>query len=312
MTKKKLGIFLIKLVFTCALLGWIISRADLGQMREVISGCRVRWLVLALCLHCIGLMSSAVRWRELLLVHGIDIPVWMLGRSYLVGMFFNFFLPGSIGGDVVRAYDVKKEQHSGTVSASVVLFERVVGVSTLLVIGAVVLGFQTAVSVPDSVYVVFACLLSGLLCAFVPILFVRPETTHKILKTLRAPAFVCDKISVLHGTFRHYRGHKTTVVKAVLLSVVLQVNVIFYYFCISKALGFGVDMSYFFVIVPVAVITVMIPVTINGIGLSENIWAFLLANAGVSVGQAVLFSWTHLSLMLCFGIVGGVAYLLRK
>ena len=70
------------------------------------------WIVLAGGLHIIGLAISAYRWQLLLSAQAVEAPFWGLFGSYLIGGFFNNFLPTRVGGDVYRMVDSKK--YSGT------------------------------------------------------------------------------------------------------------------------------------------------------------------------------------------------------
>jgi hypothetical protein len=56
----------------------------------------------------------------------------------------------------------------------------------------------------------------------------------------------------------------------------------------------------------------MLPVTVNGIGLRENALFFFLSFYGVLKPQAIAFAWVVYGMLLVFGIIGGFVYLFRK
>jgi hypothetical protein len=99
---------------------------------------------------------------------------------------------------------------------------------------------------------------------------------------------------------------------AFILALLLQVNVILHYYCISYALSLGVPLMYFFLIIPVVTVVLMIPVFINGIGGREAAFILLLGAFGVTSSEAIAFSWISFGMILIQGIAGGIVYALRK
>ena len=99
-----------------------------------------KWIIAAGALHIIGLLISAYRWQLLLKAVDVEAPLWPLLRSYLIGGFFNNFLPTRVGGDVYRMIDSKK--YSGTLLRpfAVIIVERLTGIYGLILIGVAALG----------------------------------------------------------------------------------------------------------------------------------------------------------------------------
>ncbi len=99
---------------------------------------------------------------------------------------------------------------------------------------------------------------------------------------------------------------------ALLLSVVFQAATVIHYYLIAAALNLPISLLAFFVIVPLAIIIMMLPVSINAIGLREGAFVFFFASYGVSTERAVAFAWLVYGTVLLLGIVGGVVYALRS
>jgi uncharacterized membrane protein YbhN (UPF0104 family) len=85
----------------------------------------------AIICTCTGIQF--VRWY--LLVRALDLP-FTLGNAFrlgLVGAFYNAFLPGSVGGDLVKAYFIAKDQPGRRASAvATVVADRLVGLFGLI------------------------------------------------------------------------------------------------------------------------------------------------------------------------------------
>ena len=107
MAKRKNLILAGKLIFSLAVLVFFlvvskISFEEIGlKLKDVIWG----WLALSFSLHALGLLISAYRWQILARAQGDRVPLMFLAKSYLVGTFFNNFLPTRFGGDIVRIWD---------------------------------------------------------------------------------------------------------------------------------------------------------------------------------------------------------------
>jgi uncharacterized protein (TIRG00374 family) len=97
--------------------------------RHFVEGEPLHWLalVLALVICLTGVLLTFVRWY--VLVRAQDLPFTFSNaiRLGLVGFFFSTFLPGSVGGDIIKAAFIAKEQSRRTVAVSTVLIDRGVG-----------------------------------------------------------------------------------------------------------------------------------------------------------------------------------------
>jgi hypothetical protein len=108
------------------------------------------------------------------------------------------------------------------------------------------------------------------------------------------------------------RKNKKIIVASLLLSLLLQINVVIYYFLISSGIGLSVSVNEFFVIVPVTVFTMMLPVSINGVGLRENIFVLVLSAYNVSKYNSIAMAWIDYGMIVLLGIIGGIVYMIRR
>jgi hypothetical protein len=81
---------------------------------------------------------------------------------------------------------------------------------------------------------------------------------------------------------------------------------------LAAALHLRVPLTGFFLLVPLALFALMLPVSINGIGVRENVWAFFLAPYGVAAAAAVAFAWLDYGLVLLQALIGGAVYALAE
>lgn len=93
-------------VVSAALLILLFQSVGLSRFMDILAGASIAWLASGLLLVIAALAISAYKWQWLLAVQNVRVPLPKLFTSYLVGLFFNNFLPTNIGGDVVRIADI--------------------------------------------------------------------------------------------------------------------------------------------------------------------------------------------------------------
>ena len=91
-------------------------------------------------------------------------------------------------------------------------------------------------------------------------------------------------------------------------SLLLQTSVVLSSWCLARALHVPIPLPYFFLIVPLALFVMMLPVSINAIGVRENVWAFFFAAFGVSAALGVAVAWLSYGLVLLQALAGGAVY----
>src|SRR5688572_30589032 len=131
-----------KVVVSTTLLAWILSRANLGEALAAVAGAQLPLLLFAYMLNFVGILITAVRWRGLLQAHGVTAPMSFLVRSVMVGVFFNHFLPSTVGGDAMRAYDSYRLSQRSAPMTSVVV-DRLLGLFVLTLFALVSLPFAS-------------------------------------------------------------------------------------------------------------------------------------------------------------------------
>ena len=65
-----------------------------------------------------------------------------------------------------------------------------------------------------------------------------------------------------------------------------------------------------FIIIPVAIVVMMIPISINAIGIREVIFVAMFGAFGVNSADALAFAWMSFVLLTILGVIGGVVFVL--
>ncbi len=304
---------LIKVIASLGLITWIISTANLSDVFAALKNVDVRWLIFAVSLQFVGAGILSFRWKGLLDVQEVT-PGWgYLYKSTMVANFFRQFLPSIIGGDVIRGHDAWKAGAPWPVALMSLLLDRLLGLLALALLAMVAVLFSDELSekLPSLRWWLVAAFLglSGLLSF---LLLPRRTGAGRLPLPSFVPSKVATKLASIGDAMTMYKGNPQALWRGLGLSILLQANVVTFYWALSQALGLPIDYASWFVIAPIAIFVMMIPLSINGIGVREAIFIFLLSQWGVDNSTALALAWLEYGIFLLFGLFGGIVYMLRK
>src|SRR6201987_615657 len=131
---KKILITLMQLTVTIALLIWVFhDHEQRNKMNKALHAADYRWVGAAVLGYILVEISAAMRWQILLRVQGIRLNFFRLAGLFLIGMFYNQFLPGGTGGDIIKSYLLLKETSDRKAGALLaVVFDRFIGLAALV------------------------------------------------------------------------------------------------------------------------------------------------------------------------------------
>lgn len=294
-----------RLLVSVALIGWALRGVDLSAVANSLGEVSLPWFGGAILLHVVGVVISAARWHLLLRAQGVSAPVAYLVNSYLVGFFFNNFLPGSVGGDVYRAWDTVRFAGDRARPFAVILIERATGLLTLLLLASVVaLAGAPEVAKRTTVWIVT---LGAAAMGTLVLLGLRlgERLPGRLAK-------VGDKIAKFRAAILQYRRQRRLLAAAVALGLLLQLNVVLHFYFVGRSLHLGLPFAAYLVVVPLVSVLLLLPVSINGVGVRENAYLFFFGSLAVGPSRIIAFCWASLAAVLLFGVVGGLLYALRR
>ncbi len=297
--------FAVRLAVSALLIGWALRSVDIGAVGRSLSGIRYGWYGLALMLHVVGVLISAWRWHLLLRAQGVRAPVGYLTTSYLVGFFFNNFLPGSVGGDVYRAWDTVRFSGDKARSFAVILVERATGLVTLLFLAsAVALSRVPAAGSRQTVWIATLAVLA-LACGVLVALRVGENLPGRLRR-------LGERIGAFRSAVVLYRERRSLLAGALVLGLLLQLNYVLHFYLIGRGLSLGLPFVVYLVAVPLVAVLLLLPVSINGVGVRENAYLFFFSPLGVTAPRTVAFCWASLAALMVFGFLGGALYAFRR
>jgi hypothetical protein len=307
---KPVIVFLIKLFVSAGLIGYLLSRIELEQFLRTFASAQYSYIALALGVYLIAQGVSALRWAALARPLGIKTPFKDLIQYYFIGMFFNLFAPSTVGGDVSRVYYLVKDEEAHakgravtTVHAAMsVLMDRAIGMAVLVWLGAFGLLLFPYYAVPETVrsatfLLATALLIGGLLT---PVLRrFLPEDGHQLAVKLRL-------------ALRSYRLHWRALLAALLLSVGVHLIQAWMHTVMGNALGLEVPFSFCLIVYPLVGTFSAIPISLNGLGLREGGYIFLLAVIGIGPEQGIAFGILLFLIIALDSLIGGLLFLVQR
>jgi len=304
----------LKFIFSFSIIAYLLLKVvPVQEVLDALEDIHLFWLALSFSLHALGLIISAVRWQILIRAQGDDVPLGFLAKSYLVGNFFNLFLPTRFGGDVVRIWDGSRYSKSLLKSSAIVLVERFTGIITLLLFALMASLFR--LDMARRLPIIWISLLVGLFGLFAAFLFLTPLVRTLLLKIPEKGFLLKIKAKVLefHRTVLVYKEKKIPFIWALFWAFLLQVNVILHYWLAGKAFSLNIRLVDYFIFIPIILLILTIPVTINGLGLREVMFIEIFKSYGIANHIAFSFSLiVDFVFALIIGVVGGIIYALRK
>ncbi len=285
---------------------------NFGAFSSMLKDINIVLISLSFLTHVYGIWITAYRWQTLLKTQNINTSLSFLSGSVIVGMFFNNFLPTSIGGDIYRAHDVtRKTGFPMSASISVIVIERLSGIiaAGLFAIVALFLGFTTisgqSIIIPIIIFVALSLIL------FFIILNPHIFGLKKLAKKIKFLSKFFEKLRNVYETFLSFKKYKWVLVKVMFYSITLQFAVILNYWLAAKALGIELNLVAYIFIVPIVTIIAMLPISLGGIGVRENSFVKIMESLGVIGDRATMCSLLLLAMLLIIAVIGAIIYIRR-
>ena len=323
---KKTLLTILQLAVTGALLYWVFhDPAVRVAMGVAIRKAEYQWIAAAILAYLVVEVAAAFRWHILLKVQGINLSVFRVGALFLIGMFYNQFLPGGTGGDVVKTYLLWKETPDKKPGALLaVLFDRMIGLIALIVITGVLIFLrygwltrETGTRLDDNpfhnpkFYVFVVLIVFGSSVVFVATTFLISGFNLARHLPHRFPGR--EKLIEIGAAYHLYAHHWRATACAFVASLVCHLGTFATFLCVAYAFRANVAVIDFFAIMPVERTISSLPISFAGVGTREFILQVILYNlCGVEQGTTRLIGMTGFLVILVCCLPGGIVYFFYK
>lgn len=313
--KKKL-LLILQAAITIGVLCWIFgNQKTRDQVSEGLKNIEYTWLVLAVLLAGLQPLAGSLRWYLLMRVQGLNLTLKRAFGITLMGQFFNLFLPGGVGGDILRGwYLFQEEPNRKTVGFLSLVMDRILGLLALIAISAVIIAlrYEWFMQHPTTSKLLWILmfLLAGGLGSVVASLFVTGfKLQHKLPAKIPGRAMLIE----LASAYDLYARRPLAAALAFLLSAIS--HVVFFSVFYFAGLAFAARVSFLdiFSVMPIVGVGTALPLSLSGVGVREKLFEDLLGNlCGIDSGTAILISTFGFLCTVVWSLGGGIVFLLYK
>jgi glycosyltransferase 2 family protein len=296
----------------------VVMRSDAHGLMEALRNTRVAYLPLAVAASFAVTWLMAYRWRAILAARGLQFKMGRLFVYYLIGIFFTSFVPGGgVSGDVARLIYVDREVRDKALVLSTLVYDRLVGVFMLLLIGLAATlmtraGRQADPQSDSMIYaseailaltlIAIATLMSGYVSSRLARLIRATGRRIRIVRVAEGAARTLESISEL-------RRDGALLLRTSMLSVLIRIVWSLGCYVVAWAMGLPIGLLTLFAFISLVDIVRLMPISVGGLGVREWAVVVLFASLGITREQALTFSILAFAPIYLNAIVGGLLYI---
>lgn len=304
----------LKVLFAAALISWLVKsgRLDFAEMKNLLNP---NFIFVALALTAVTILFTSERWRGILRAQGFEMGIWQTIKLSLVGLFFNFVIPGGVGGDVVKGYYVARNNPNHRMRSVVTIaMDRLLGLFSMLIMALFVMVMdwnRVTTSKPlFGIFLFLSIIFVGFMVFWILIFSRRTVASgwlHRFL--IRLPK--AEKALNLYESFAGYKDSKMTFFKTIIWSLLAQSVSILLFIYIGHCLGYsGISFHTYFFVVPIGSMITAIPISPAGVGVGQAAFSYLFSIAlgeTTTLGPATITAVQIIN--FCVGLLGAVVYI---
>jgi uncharacterized membrane protein YbhN (UPF0104 family) len=270
---------------SAVLLTFVATRTNWSDVVDRFSNLHIGMWLAAFGLLVLGMVGSVRRWQVYAQELGFERRLAQYCVYYFVGIYFNLVLPTSVGGDVMRVIYLNGNGGRKWLAFVSVLLERANALLVLIAfacVGRLFCPISLPLWIDLSVWGSAAAALLGLLMLCVV------QRSRPIVDLLFAPRLA---------------------LRMSLLSVMTQGASLAVVWCLTLSIGLEVPFAYVCVFVPMLTLLMLLPISVNGMGIREGGMVLFLAPLGVDTASALTLAFVLFSVGAAVSLLGGVIYL---
>lgn len=299
-----------RLALTAGLMGWILWQLDWPLIGQKLGGAAWGWAGLAVLAYGLTTGLSILRWQLLLRACHTGIRLARTAQLTMIGLFCSAFLPGVMGGDLVKAVYASRELP--TIKPAVVvsiMMERLLGFLAMFVTSTALIcvRWQPLTSEPATRLAVYGYF------GFYALVFLGLGllTWFRVERWL--PAFKNRRLKEAYReageSYRLFLRHPVCLWGGLAISCAAHFALMSVFFCVAEALRMNLNFWDLAAVLPLVGLVTLLPVTINGFGLREVAFSHFLLFAGMTPEASVTLSLLGTAIIMGWSLLGGLVFL---
>jgi uncharacterized protein (TIRG00374 family) len=310
-TKYKNLLTAARVVVGVGLILFLFWSLDIGKTFNIIRSVDVKFLVYAAIPYLLFIILSAWRWQVLLDFKKFGIPFGRTLIIYFISLFFNNFLPTTVGGDMMRVVYTMKDRRAD--SLATVLVDRILGFIGLFIL-ALLAVFYLLIQKNETEFLPFMIVGLTVVVAITYVFFSEKAYAFFSPMINKIRVFnLGERINRLHEAGTDFGGAWGVISLCIMLSVLIQVTLAVAPFFVLLGMGnFEVGLLTFFIYVPIINVISMIPVSLNGLGIRENSYVLLFSRVGLDGELSFAMSLVSFFIIFVFSLIGGIFFIFYR
>jgi uncharacterized protein (TIRG00374 family) len=255
-----------------------------------------------------ALFLMAVRLHVLLVATGVRVAFATLVRLHYMGFFFNSFMPGGAGGDIIKGVYLLRHSTEKETAGTMIFIDRVIGLLGLLLMGGGVVLFAPEGMEGVGAKIGTASLVLGVSSIVFFSSWFRQLISYDALISRLPKAAILKKID---QALLSVKDHKGALAVALALTVTLQLMEVGGLYIAGGALGLTrAKFTHYLAFVPIGYVANAIPVSFGGVGLMEGAFLKLFSDAGVATAtQGFMLGVLARIIVLAWSLLGALSAL---
>lgn len=288
---------------------WWSLKENTDELIATLSSANKLYLIIGFLIYNANILLLSIRLKIVLSTQNLSLKLKDSVLLNFIGLFFNSFLPTSIGGDIARGHYVsEKFNHKKVESYAAIFADRTIGLMSIISIALISLFIVgeglVALNIRVSIFSIFA----------LAVFFIFFSLNHRFASKFKFLFIIIKMLKLekaarrVYGVFNNFKHHKKIGTFAFCVSLLSQIVIISVIFIISKSLSLELPFNIFFLFVPLISAASMIP-SLGGTGPREGAFILLFSSLiGAPKAGALALLW--LVYFLSLSLIGGVVYLL--
>lgn len=308
---KKIGFNILRLIITGLLLGYLFYKNDLGKIYQSATSIAFLSFLLLNMLQIVGIAINALKWKVLL----PDQKYFRLVKYNLIGRFYSLIMPGQMGGEVVKAYLISKnqdEQERFYISVFIDKITSLLGVNILFFWGIIFSDRRFPIEIIWATVIITFAILFLFFMTKVNFFY---QKAISILENLLKYGFLQSSIINLIKivvVWNKYSKKTWELIQNASLGIIYQLTAVIMIYLIGQEMGLGISFIDWVWLVSLVAIVLFLPISLAGLGIREGSFIVLLSLFSIPNERAVALSLIFFSLQLIASAIGGVIEVLRK
>ena len=294
-------------------LALLVMRSDAHGLMEALRNTRVAYLPLAVAASFAVTWLMAYRWRAILAARQLHFSTNQLFIYYLIGIFFTSFVPGGgVSGDVARLIYVDREVRDKPLVLSTLVYERLIGVFTLLLIGLTATLITRSSRQTDPMIYISEAILAVASIAIATLMseYVSSRLS-RLIRTLGKRigiARLADAAARTLESITELRRDGVLLLRTSLISILIRIVWSLGCYVVAWAMGLPIGLLTLFAFISLVDLVRLMPISVGGLGVREWAIIVLFATLGITREQALTFSILAFTPVYLNAITGGLIY----